>query len=218
MWSVPNRRAWRSAAARAPSRSPTRRRRAISPSRPPESARIPSVCWASRAWVNRGTRLVPSRFARETRRHRLRYPVASRASSTRCGPRCRSPMPRRSSFTTSRWPGSRVRSGRGRAGSPSIARLSGGAAGPRLRGRRRAGSTMPPGSGAAASWSSISTPMIGRMPTASAAVAKRTTPYSPSWSVTASPDRPRSAARSTMSSTGEAPCRNEKLVWLWSSA
>ena len=26
------------------------------------------------------------------------------------------------------------------------------------------------------------------------------------------------AARSAMSSTGEAPCRNEKLVWLWSSA
>ena len=48
--------------------------------------------------------------------------------------------------------------------------------------------------------------------------AKRTTPYSPSWSVTARPERPSSAARSTMSSTGDAPCRNEKLVWLWSSA
>ena len=84
--------------------------------------------------------------------------------------------------------------------------------------RRRGGTTTPPGSGTAESSSSISIPMTGWTPAAIAAVAKRTTPYSPSWSVTARPDRPSAAARSTMSSTGDAPCRNEKLVWLWSSA
>ena len=75
-----------------------------------------------------------------------------------------------------------------------------------------------PGPGAAESSSSISIPMTGRTPAASAAVVKRTTPYSPSWSVTARPERPSSAARSVMSSTVDAPCRNEKLEWLWSSA
>jgi len=65
---------------------------------------------------------------------------------------------------------------------------------------------------------SISIPMTGRTPAETAAEVKRTTPYSPSWSVTARPDKPSSAARSVMSSTVEAPCRNEKLVWLWSSA
>ena len=38
------------------------------------------------------------------------------------GPRCASPTPRRSSLTDARWPGSRARRGRGRAGSPSACR------------------------------------------------------------------------------------------------
>ena len=66
--------------------------------------------------VKRGTPFVPAMFACETSRHRLRQPIAERASSTRCGPRPRSPIPRRSSLTGSRWPGSRARSGRGRTG------------------------------------------------------------------------------------------------------
>ena len=103
------RRASRSAPRRRarPARSPTRRRRASSPSRQPDSATRPSVCSASSAWLKRGTAFVPAMFARETSRHRLRQPTADRASSTRCGPRPRSPIPRRSSLTGSRWPGSR---------------------------------------------------------------------------------------------------------------
>ena len=129
---TPNSAAYRSATARAPSRSPARSRRASSPSRHPLSATSPSACSASSAWVNTGTAFDPARFARDTIRHRLRQPVASLASSTRCGPRCPSPIPRWSSFTTRRCPGSRVRSGRGRAGEPSEA------AAPARRSRRRA--------------------------------------------------------------------------------
>ena len=40
----------------------------------------------------------------------------------------------------------------------------------------------------------------------------------PAWSVTARPVSPSSTARSTRSSAGDAPSRNEKLVWQWSSA
>ena len=46
------------------------------------------VCSSRSAWRNRGTPLVPARFAREMSRHRLRQPTAERASRTRCGPRC----------------------------------------------------------------------------------------------------------------------------------
>ena len=214
--------AYRSATARAPDRSPTRRRRASSPSRQPERATRPSVCSARSAWLKRGTPFVPAMFAREMSRHRLRHPTADRASSTRCGPRPRSPIPRRSSLTGSRWPGNRIRSGRGRVGTPSTmgsARGVVGVSGRRVRLRRRRGATtMPPGSATAASSSSISSPMTGCRPTASAAPTNRTAPYSPAWSVTASPVSPSSTARSTRSSAGEAPSRNEKLVWQWSSA
>ena len=160
-------------------------------------------------------------------RQRLRYPVPSRARRTRCGPRCPCPMPRRSSFTGSRCPGNRARSGRGRAGRPSAASPATSprmvpdavesALLPRRRGRR-AGMTKPPGSGTAGSRSSTSTPITGRIPASSAAAAKRTTPYRPFRSVTARPVRPSSTARSTSWSASDAPSRNEKFEWQCSSA
>ena len=129
---VPNSDAYRSASARAPSRSPARSRRASSPSRQPDSATTPSWFASSSSWVNPGTAFVPARFARDTSRHSDRQPAASRASRRRCGPRCGSPTPRWSSLTTRRWPGSRARSGRGRCGRPSV--TSGGSS--RTGGRR----------------------------------------------------------------------------------
>src|SRR5712671_5637609 len=60
--------------------------------------------------------------------------------------------------------------------------------------------------------------MTGRKPASSAALANRTTPYRPPWSVSARLDSPSSTARSTSSSTAEAPSRNEKFEWQWSSA
>ncbi len=125
----PNRRAYSRATAHAPARSPARRRRASSPSRQPESATSPSTWSARSAWVSRGAPLVPARFARLRRRHRLRYPAASRASSTRCGPRWAAPTPRWSSFVAARWPGRRARSGRGLAGMPAERPLRPGAVG-----------------------------------------------------------------------------------------
>ena len=212
--------AYRSATARAPSRSPARSRRASSPCRHPDSATRPSACSASSAWVNLGTAFVPARFARDTSRHRLLQPVASRASSTRCGPRPDSPIPRWSSLRTSRWPGSRARSGRGRAGRPSRTEGASGTTGARRPGfhARLAGTTIPPGSASAASTSSISIPMTGCNPAASAAAENRTAPYRPWWSVIASPARPSSTARATRSSGADAPSRNEKWLWQWSSA
>ena len=121
--------AYRSATARAPARSPTRRRRISSPSRHPDRATSPSVSCARRAWLKRGTPFVPAMFAFETSRHRLRHPTGERASRTRWGPRLRSPIPRRSSLTGSRWPGRRARSGRGRTGRPSITSAGGAAPG-----------------------------------------------------------------------------------------
>ncbi len=59
--------------------------------------------------------------------------------------------------------------------------------------------------------------MVG-IPTARAASAKRTTPYMPSWSVTASASSPRRVASSTSSSGWDAPSRKLKLEWQWSSA
>ena len=88
----------------------------------------------------------------------------------------------------------------------------------RRRRRRRGGTTMPAGSATAGSSSSISAPMTGCRPASSAAVVNRTEPYRPLWSVAARPVRPSSTARSTSSSGAEAPSRNEKLVWAWSSA
>ncbi len=58
---------------------------------------------------------------------------------------------------------------------------------------------------------------VGR-PTAWAASAKRTTPYSPSWSVTASASSSSRAASSASCSGWETPSRNEKLEWQCSSA
>src|SRR5207249_3939946 len=55
-------------------------------------------------------------------------------------------------------------------------------------------------------------------PTARAASAKRTMPYMPSWSVTASASSPSRAASSASSSGWLAPSRKEKLVWQCSSA
>ena len=81
-----------------------------------------------------------------------------------------------------RWPGRRARVGRGRAGRPSTGLDLGGPAAarrPRRQAARRA-RPRPPGSGAAGSTSSISIPMTGRTPAATAAVVNRTTPYSPS--------------------------------------
>ncbi len=60
--------------------------------------------------------------------------------------------------------------------------------------------------------------MTGWRPAASAALTNRTAPYRPLWSVTASPVSPSSTARSTRSSGADAPSRNEKFVWQWSSA
>ena len=77
---------------------------------------------------------------------------------------------------------------------------------------------MPPGSDAAASSSSISIPMTGCSPAASAAAENRTAPYNPWWSVIASPAIPSSTARETRSSGAEAPSRNEKWLWQCSSA
>ena len=161
------------------------------------------MCSASRAWLNRGTPLVPAMLARDTSRHRLRQPTCERASRTRCGPRTRSPMPRRSSLTGSRWPGRRARAGRGRRGRPSVtaASMSGtSSATARRDARRRATgpspasapwrTTIPAGSATAGSSSSISRPMTGWRPAASAALTNRTAPYRPLWSVTASPVRP----------------------------
>ena len=93
---------------------------------------------------------------------------------------------------TCRCPGSRARSGRGRAGRPSTARGASGRTGDRRPGRhaRRPGTAIPSGSGAAASSSSISIPITACSPAASAALANRTAPYSPWWSVIASPVKP----------------------------
>ena len=63
-----------------------------------------------------------------------------------------------------------------------------------------------------------SAPNTVGIPTARAASAKRTTPYMPSWSVTARASRPRRAASSTSSSGWEAPSRKLKLEWQCSSA
>ena len=83
---------------------------------------------------------------------------------------------------------------------------------------RLAGTTIPPGSATAASTSSISIPMTGCSPAASAAAENRTAPYRPWWSVIASPARPSSTARATRSSGADAPSRNEKWLWQCSSA
>jgi hypothetical protein len=56
------------------------------------------------------------------------------------------------------------------------------------------------------------------IPTDSAAVTNRTAPYSPAWSVTGERAETDLGGRSTRSSGADAPSRNEKLVWLWSSA
>ena len=69
--------------------------------------------------MTRGAALLPARLARERSRQRLRYPVSSRASRTRWGPRSAVPTPRWSSLAASRWPGRRARTGWGRTGRPS---------------------------------------------------------------------------------------------------
>ena len=146
-----------------------------SPSRQPDSATTSSVCSASSAWLTRGTALVPARLARDSRRLRLRQPAGFRASRTRCGPRDRSPMPRKSSLTGSRWPGSRARSGRGRVGRPSWtsgrSRVAPPGAG--RRGRAGDGDARPRrprrDPAPAASHSSTSTPTTGWSPASSAA-------------------------------------------------
>src|SRR6476659_8305959 len=111
--------------------------------------------------------------------------------------------------------------GGSRPGGPALGRIDGRpgspAGCPRRRGRR-GGMTMPDGSATTGSSNSISRPTTGWIPTASAALTKRTAPYRPLWSVTASPVSPSSTARSTRSSGADAPSRNEKFVWQWSSA
>src|SRR6266540_4300613 len=86
---VPNQRAYRSAAARAPSRSPARRRRAISPLRQPESATTPSTCSSSSAWLKRGALLEPATLALSDAAEVLldRLPVTGQAGPV--GPRAR---------------------------------------------------------------------------------------------------------------------------------
>ena len=69
-----------------------------------------SGCSSRSAWRNRGAPFVPARFAADSSRE-ARQPAWSRASRTSRGPRASGPMPRRSSLTGSRWPGSRARSG-----------------------------------------------------------------------------------------------------------
>ena len=118
-------------------------------------------------------------------------PGAGRAGPDAAGPRSRS-----------------AGSGLAGSGAPAAAR-------PAAGGR---GMTIPSGSATAGSSSSISSPTTGWSPAASAALTNRTAPYRPSWSVTASPVSPSSTARSTRSSGADAPSRNEKLVWQWSSA
>ena len=168
----------------------------------------------------------PAMFACETSRHRLRQPIASGPAGRGAGRAARSPIPRRSSLTGSRWPGRR------------------GSLGPRpsreaLERRRRV--TPMPGvrfarlrRAAAAAGAARSRPVRvrdgrvqqldldadDRMQPRGLGRRRRTGPRrtGPAWSVTASPVSPSSTARSTRSSGGEAPSRNEKLVWQWSSA
>ena len=90
--------AYRSATARAPARSPTRRRRISSPSRHPDRATRPSVSSVRSAWLKRGTPFVPAMFAFETSRHRLRQPdlaigPAGRGAGRDCARRSRAGPP-----------------------------------------------------------------------------------------------------------------------------
>ena len=61
-------------------------------------------------------------------------------------------------------------------------------------------------------------PKIVGTPITFAASANRTTPYTPSWSVSASADSPSRAASSASSSGWLAPSRKLKLEWQCSSA
>jgi hypothetical protein len=61
-------------------------------------------------------------------------------------------------------------------------------------------------------------PKTVRTPSSAAASANRTTPYMPSWSVSAIASSPSRAASSTSSSGWLAPSRKLKLEWQCSSA
>ncbi len=68
---APKSRHSRSSAAAAPSRSPARSRRESSPWRQPVRTMRPALCSASRAWLKRGTPLLPARCAALASRQRL---------------------------------------------------------------------------------------------------------------------------------------------------
>ena len=160
--------------ARAPSRSPTRSRRASSPSRQPDSATRPSCARPSSAWREARHGLRPGQV--RPRDEPAQAPPADRVAGEQHEMRARaarSPMPRWSSLTGSRWPGSRARSGRGRAGRPSVDERPEPAATrgrpPGRHGAGAAGRRSPAGSGTAASSSSISVPTTPCSPAASAA-------------------------------------------------
>ena len=219
----PNSVAYRSATARAPARSPTRSRRADLPVAAARQRDDALVVLVEQRLAEPRHALGPGQVgARQEPAQAAPADLASGRAARDAARAPRSPMPRRSSLTGSRCPGSRARSGRGRADGPpprSIRRAGGSiAARPRRRRapgrddhasrvgdgrieqldlrRRRRGGGRPP----------RPRPM------------NRTAPYRPLWSVAASPVSPSSTARSTSSSGGEAPSRNEKLVWAWSSA
>ncbi len=63
-----------------------------------------------------------------------------------------------------------------------------------------------------------SAPKTVRSPAAAAASANRTTPYRPSWSVTANASNPSLTASATSSSGWLAPSRKLKFEWQCSSA
>src|SRR5439155_9861245 len=75
-----------------------------------------------------------------------------------------------------------------------------------------------PGASGSSSARVTSAPTIAASPRSRAARPKRTLPYSPLWSVTATARSPSSSARAANSSGCEAPSRKEKLVWQCSSA